>query len=241
MRSAGSNVAIEWDDNANNKGERWPSMKIVTGIIIGMLMALNAHAGFIKQDWASEGDALVSVDTNTSLAWLSPSLFFGVQWAEVASRLDTDPLYRGFRFASTREYSHLLESMGNAGTCCTGRLSPIPVGTFIDHFGLFSATTTDTIGFLYGAPTFEPYAGPEGAYTINFSEVFLGARNNVLTILDIASPYLLSPDTGSYNFSYLLVRDVSEVTEPAPFLLMLLGLAAVVAGKAGSLRRVRAD
>ena len=110
-----------------------------------MLMALNAQAGFIKQDWASEGDRLVSIDTTTNLAWLSPSLFFGMSWNEVEFRLENDPLYQGYRFANVSEYVTLL---GPGSLDILGYDEQIPPegsGRFIEHFSLADATS---LGFF---------------------------------------------------------------------------------------------
>jgi hypothetical protein len=211
-------------------------MKVVTGIIIGMLMALNAQAAFIKQDWSNTGDQLVSVDTNANLAWLSPSLFFGMSWNEVEDRLTNDPLYQGYRFASVSEYVSLL---GPGSLDLLDYPEQIPSegsSRFIDHFSLGSATSLGFLEFYFGTPYFEPFFGPEGDYIVDFSGVHFDENGNMF-IADLANPAQWLPNYSSNDHSYLLVRDVSEVPEPAPYLLMLLGLFAVAAGKVGSARR----
>ncbi len=211
-------------------------MRVVTGIIIGMLMTLNAHAALIKQDWSNSGDQLVSIDTNANLAWLSPSLFFGMSWNEVEDRLANDPLYQGYRFASVSEYVSLLGPGSLDLLDYEYQIPPEGSARFIDHFSLGSATSLGFLEFYFGSPYFEPFFGPDGGYIADFTGVHFD-ENGYMFIADLANPAEWLPNYSSNDHSYLLVRDVSEVPEPATYLLMLLGLFAVAAGKAGNARR----
>lgn len=199
-------------------------MKVITGIIIGMLMALNAEAGFIKHDWANDGDQLVSVDTNTSLAWLSPSLFFGVSWNEVQDRLDTDPLYRGYRFASIDEYLNLVGENGLDLFASPAFDNPVETARFLDHFALNGFETLEALDLIVGEPIRGLSGAPEDEdrYFIYTSEVLFDS--NTMFFASLLDARYHFPDRSLPSRSYLLVR---EVPEPSMMFSFMLGLSAV--------------
>lgn len=203
-------------------------MKIITGILLGIL-AMNANASFIKQDWANAGDQLISVDTDTHLAWLSPSLLFGASWNEVQDHLNNDPLFRGYRFAQADEYVSLLGSDGLDIYGYDDVISPELAQRFISHFSLNACDPMDFMELQFGTPAFDPYAGPtgEGAYLINFSGIHR-EPGDYLFIADLANPFEWYPDTRALNRSYLLVR---EVPEPGTLFMLVAGLAGIASRK----------
>ena len=192
-------------------------MKYLMGCIVSVLLIANVEANIIKSDWEQTGDELISIDTAANLAWLSPSLFFGMTWNDVENLLQNDPAYSGYRFATGTEYGSLLGPQGLDILGYASVISSERGERFINHFSLESVVTTyDFFEFQFGTPV---------EVTTSFSYVlFSGVHvypDGRLFIADFANPYGFQPDSSSEARSYFLVK---EVPEPPTLLLFVFGI-----------------
>jgi len=107
--------------------------KLAIGISI-MAFSINAMAGFVHTDWATENDKQVTLDEDTGIEWLKLNNTIGKSMNEVMS----DSAYDGWRLPTNDEVESFVKS---ANTHLE----------FNDGYTLFSGPSYNTEAFIFSS------------------------------------------------------------------------------------------
>ena len=183
--------------------------RVLSALILGCA-ATNAGATLVHSDWQSQGDQLVTVDTNSGLQWLS---FSQTTTGHQAVRDELDTLYAGFRFATASELQGLF----------TGYVPSLPANGFL--FGN-NPTTAGQLQFVMDAIG---YADATFRF-VNTCEFALGCDPLPFGGGLGIHRHLLSADVATSDFAVFFNDDIDfaqvqalvRVPEPGTFGLALL-------------------
>lgn len=210
------------------------------GWLVGLLAASVssvALAGLSSADLSTQGDGLLTVDSQTGLAWLDMSQTMGQSLNQVAAG---DWLAQGFRLATQQDVSDLI-AHGTAQAPFLAMLGGVPASADVNLYnggpttllkGVVGGdrassdvlvpvwTVFETVSpiILYASPVLNDYPAGDllqlGVVGTSTSGAFI-RRSTTPTMFDMALP-----DAGVF-----LVKDMAAVPEPSSWVLMALGLA----------------
>lgn len=214
---------------------------------LGLAIAAQAHAfPIVEADAFAQDDHKAVYETSTGLTWmdfginLNTSYTPEMHYLNIVSNLNT--MYPGWRLATAGEVKHLwLSLFGNLGVPLR---SQSPTSIEIDDFNNETSDTFNQVQQLFGY-TFEGYAyhnetGEEGKDIEVNTQIAVGlfpSNDGFVGLFRYAKPsegnlwYSASYDSMSLEISQyseflygaMLVKN-TNVPEPAPLLLLLLGL-----------------
>ena len=185
--------------------------KLCVVVYLTCLLPSLSSAVLIDADWKNTGDQLLTVDTETGLAWLDLTETAGLSFNSVAGSLGSGMTYENFRYASTDELTTFYSHAGITLLDTPSESLFLPVSQLLSRMGsLDSFQGGNTVGLL--APTGPGYEPILGQYQIaltggtGFASVNVGTRP--------------PDDAFSFQGSFL----VTAIPEPTTALLLGLGL-----------------
>jgi hypothetical protein len=199
------------------------------GLALGAWANQSAHATFIQTSDPRFGLHSGVLDTITGLEWLNLTFSQGLSANQVLAQLGGDGTFSGFRYATTSEFSGLVnEVFGRPDICC---FIDLPLNTTVNFIDLFGSTVPDS-------------AQQYGMLPISTDLVLLTHFFVEPNAPGTALVGAYDQDTNSFDFrhpqrgSYLARAETtnvpdpeSPVPEPASLVLLGAGLTALMATK----------
>ena len=178
-----------------------------------------AFAGFVTTDSSFGANTLI-LDTQTGTEWLKLDATLGLSYDSVAAQLDAGETFGGFSIASPQDVTTLLKDAG-----VWAPLSPLTSPSALAAgaaFGNFFGGLDTGHGFISQGMT-SVAMGPSG-----FTQQAIGLSYRPGLSISSFDDAVFSRSGTFGDVSTWLVKSTSPIPEPATYLLVLVGLAALI-------------
>lgn len=220
--------------------------KIFTSIaLFTLFLATTTQAlPIVQADAFISGDKNAALETATGLVWMDFGITNGKSLLEVESELSTT--YAGWRLATESEVKHLASDLftslpgwnPNEYGSGWGGTSNYDGNFLTDVFDIWGHSATDNYWYFdsNGAIQDRPVVWSQGRFRRDdgvVAELYFGESADTGTDLEngtvvLAGDYMSWPDDASYYALGTLLVKSTSVPEPAPVLLLLLGMVGVL-------------
>lgn len=193
-------------------------------LFAGLFSFSSAHAILIEADFNSDGDGLITRDTETGLEWLDLNQTVNYSYNAMLAELGTGGKFDGFRYATVSDIDTLQQSAGLASGLfysSSAFFYRSEMAALMDLVGITDVTSP--YKYSYGL-TSNPFTGT----TLNDRIVRYFAMSPIIVSTRQA---VVSDDFSNNWLGSWLIRDTVQISAPNVLVLTMLGFIALLTSR----------